>query len=284
MKRFISLFLSLVLLLAAAPALAHERWEHDEELEYVLFRDRNYADSHPTTGQIIKRIEDAAYLAIDQFNENGKEDLKRLNDDKIPGIPTSLDEFKFSGNYAHRQFTHRGWNVTYDENAHWPIRQTILKNTVRTKLFSSMEGPLAWLPWSSERGNLDRKAEAFSVLVYYVHVLGDHIEAEKYTALAYVAPLANYNDRDNPGVSPDLMRYLAILFADQTDSEQYKSMIQDLEMLAESSNTLYHTTGGIREEQFPEYHQKALNLLETLATYVPDLLKKEEFFHNAFYK
>lgn len=36
------------------------------------------------------------------------------------------------------------------------------------------------------------------------------------------------------------------------------------------------------EEQFPEYHQCALDLLETLAAYMPDLLKKEPFFHAAF--
>ena len=129
-----------------------------------------------------------------------------------------------------------------------------------------------------------KQCEAFAILVYYVHVLGDHIEAEKHTALAYVAPLSNSHDRDNPGIIPDLMRYLPVLFADQTDSEQYKSMMQDLEHLAEKSDRLYIGTGGVSEEQFPEYHQCALDLLETLATYVPDLLKKEPFFHSTFFE
>ena len=284
MKRIICLLLALVLLTAAAPALAHDRDEHDEELEYVLFRDRYYSDTHPTTGKIIQRIEDAAYLAIDQYNGSGTTELKNLNDDKIPGIPSSIDQINFTSNYAHRDYTHRGWNVTYSADSHWTERQAILKNTIRAKLFTPMEGTFSWLPWSSERGDLDRKAEAFAVLVYYVHILGDHIEAEQYKALTYVAPLANYNDRDNPGIIPDLMKYLAILFEDQTGSEQYKSMMQELEMLADSSDKLYHSTGGIREEQFPQYHQNAEDLVEKLATYVPDLLKKEEFFHKAFFE
>ena len=288
MKRFGSLFFVLALLLTMiSPALAHDRTEHNEELEYVLFRDRHYSDSHPTTGSIVKRLEDASYLAIDQYNGDGTTELNNLIADKIPGIPASVSEFDFTGNYAHRMFTHRGWNITYDEKAHWPVRQTILKNTIRTKLFSKVETPLAWFPWLSDQvyGNEnERKCEAFAVLVYYVHALGDHIEAEKYTALAYVAPLSNSHDRDNPGIIPDLIIYLPVLFEGQTDSEQYKSMMQDLELLAETSDRLYTGTGGVREEQFPEYHQCALDLLETLATYVPELLKKEAFFHSTFYE
>ena len=288
MKRFFSL-LSLVVLMVvmAIPALAHDKTKHNEELEYVLFRDRYYADSHPTTGAIVKRLEDASYLAIDQYNGDGATELGNLNVDKIPGIPTSIADFDFSANYAHRQYTHRGWNVTYDEKAHWPVRQTILINTIRAKLFSKVESPIAWFPWLSDQlygdGNA-KQCEAFAVLVYYVHVLGDHIEAEKHTALAYVAPLSNSHDRDNPGIIADLMRYLPVLFEDRKDSEQYKSLMQDLEHLAEKSDRLYTETGGIREEQFPEYHQCALDLLETLATYVPDLLKKEPFFHSTFFE
>ena len=288
MKRFVSLFFLVVLLLmTAVPALAHDRYEHDAELEYVLFQDRTYSASHPITGDIIRRVEDASYLAVDQFNGYGTAELNNLIADKIPGIPSSIDEIDFTGNYAHRNFTHRGWNATYNAKAHWPLRQTILINTVRAKLFSKVESPVAWFPWLSDRlygdGNA-RQSEAFAVLVYYVHVLGDHIEAERYTALAYVAPLSNSHDRDNPGIIRDLLRYFPDLFSDQTDSKQYRSMVQDLEQLAEKSERLYTGTGGVREEQFPEYHQCALDLLETLATYVPDLLKKEAFFHSTFFE
>ncbi|MBE5807202.1 MAG: hypothetical protein E7317_02555 [Clostridiales bacterium] len=287
MKRFFSLLSVVVLLVVMAiPVLAHDKTKHNEELEYVLFRDRHYADSHPITGAIVKRLEDASYLAIDQYNGNGTTELSNLIADKIPGIPTSIADFDFSANYAHRKYTHRGWNVTYNENAHWPLRQTILKNTIRAKLFSKVETPLAWFPWLSDQlyGNENEsQCEAFAVLVYYVHILGDHIEASKHTALNYVAPLSNSHDRDNPGIIPELIKYLPILFKGQTESEQYNSMIQDLQQLADTADRLYNVTGGVREEQFPEYHQCALDLLETLATYVPDLLKKEPFFHSTFF-
>ena len=288
MKRLTCLIIVLVmLLLVALPALAHDRTEHDEELEYVLFRDRTYADSHPTVRDIIKRVEDASYLAIDQFNGNGSTELNNLIADKIPDIPLSISEFDFSSNYSHRKYTHRGWNLTYDEQAHWPIRQKILLNTIRAKLFSKVESPISWFPWLSDKvygnGN-EKQCEAFAVLVYCVHILGDHIEAEKHTALAYVAPLSNSHDSNNPGIIPELMKYLPVLFEGQTDSEQYKSMMQDLQQLADIADRLYTGTGGVREEQFPEYHQCALNLLETLATYIPDLLKNEQFFRTTFFE
>ena len=99
MKRFGSLFFVLALLLTMiSPALAHDRTEHNEELEYVLFRDRHYSDSHPTTGSIVKRLEDASYLAIDQYNGDGTTELNNLIADKIPGIPASVSEFDFTGN------------------------------------------------------------------------------------------------------------------------------------------------------------------------------------------
>ena len=154
-------------------------------------------------------------------------------------------------------------------------------------MFAKVESPLAWFPWLSKQvygdGN-EKQCEAFAVLVYYVHILGDHIAADKPAALAYVAPLSNSHDRDNPGIIPDLIKYLPILFEGQTDSEQYKSMMQDLEQLSVVADRLYNGTGGVREEQFPEYHQCASDLLETLKIYIPDLLKKESFFHTTFFE
>lgn len=100
----------------------------------------------------------------------------------------------------------------------------------------------------------------------------------------YVAPLSNSHDRDNPGIIPDLMRYFPVLFEGQPDNEQYRSMMKDLQQLADIADRLYTGTGDVREEQFPEYHQCALNLPETLATYIPDLLKKESFFHSTFFE
>ena len=129
-KRVISFLLAMVICFSfVVPAYAHERGEHDEDIEYVLFGNKDYKSTHPITASKIQAIEDAAYLCVDQFNGNGKEALENLNSEDIPGIPKSIEEFDFNSNYAHRNFTHRGWNVPYDEKAHWPIRQQILINT-----------------------------------------------------------------------------------------------------------------------------------------------------------
>lgn len=46
-----------------------------------------------------------------------------------------------------------------------------------------------------------------------------------------------------------------------------------------------YSAGGVNtEEKFNENNACALELLETLNTYIPQLLKKERFFSNTFYK
>ena len=40
MKKTVSLLLAMVLLLGVIPAVAHDKTEHNEELEYVLFGDQ----------------------------------------------------------------------------------------------------------------------------------------------------------------------------------------------------------------------------------------------------
>ena len=62
------------------------------------------------------------------------------------------------------------------------------------------------------------------------------------------------------------------------------NMTSDFMIILRMIRDKYTGTGGVGEKQFPEYHQCALDLLETLATYVPDLLKKEQFFNTTFFE
>lgn len=287
-KRLMSFFLAFVLILSCCVfAYAHDRGEHDGDIEYVLFGDAEYKNTHPLHSRKIQAIEDAAYLCVDQYNGNGREALENLQKEKIPGIPKSIDEFDFNSNYAHRNFTHRGWNVNYDAKAHWPVRQQILFNTVDKVLFSDLK-PLSWFPWLSNavygNSNYTKQCESFCILIYYTHIIGDHIEAKKHTALAYVDPLTNLDDRDNPGIIPDLIKCCAVLFESQADTYLYREFIQELEYLQDCSDKLTSSQGGVNtDEKFVPYHQCAEDLLETLATYVPKLLKNEKFFSNAFF-
>lgn len=304
-KRIFSVFLMILLCISLQPsAFAHDKDEHYEELEYVLFGNRYYKDTHPVHAKIIQAIEDATYLAIDQFNGQGTQELDRLRNEGIPDLPSSIAEINFSANYSHRFFTHRGWNVNYDVKSHWEERRKILNNTVNKELFSSVSTPLDWFPWLQEaiygKNAYEQQCENFCILVYYVHILGDHIEAgeeksigggatrtktlkEKTAGLAYVAPLANTHDRDNPGIIPDLIKCFTVLFKSQSESYMYRNLMQDLQELRERSERVYYSTGGVNtEEKFEEYNACAKDLLEVLAQYVPEMLKKEEFFKNTF--
>lgn len=282
------MFLAMLLcVLGISQTYAHDRTEHDEDIELILLKNKHYTrdnkNKHPDRIRKIKAIEDAAYLCLDQYNGNGGDDLQSLNQENIPDIPETISEIDFSSNYAHRRYTHRGWNVDYDAKAHWEVRKKILYNTVQAELFSTIDDP-STLFSKQKRKNQKEQCEAFCVLIYYIHVLGDHMEADKHTALAYVAPLTSADDR-NPGVIPELLKYCPDLFKSQKNSRKYKSFIMELHLIQERSIKLTGSTGGVNtEDEFKEYHQCAVDLYNALSKYVPDLLKKEDFFYNSFYK
>lgn len=292
MKNFlkqISLCMVVMICLSCViPVYAHNRDVHDGDIEYVLFGDREYKNTHPLAAEKIQAIEDAAYLCIDQYNGSGKDTLENLKKEKISDIPDSIKVIDFKSNYTHRYYTHRGWNVTTNsDKAHWPRRQKILINTVDKELFSNSKSLISKVPVLSnifaneEMKENRRKCESFSVLIYYVHILGDHDEAKEYSSLAAVDPLTNLNDRDNPGVIPDLVKYCGILFEDQEDTYTYKNFMQELEELENQSDKLTSSKGGINtDEKFESYHQYANDLLNVLGEYIPGMLKKEYFFKN----
>ena len=298
--KYIILVILVLLTPKAFPDSNHDRGEHDRQIEYVLFGDKDYKTSHPDDKENISLLEDAVALALDQFNGSGEDLLKHLQNAKIPDLPKSINEFDISSNYSHRQYTHRGWNVVYDEKSHWQERQKILRNTVKKVVFSSVETNLDWFPWLSEKvygkNNYDLQSEAFCELLYCIHILGDHLEAEKYDALGYVNALSRPNDPNNPGIIPDLLRCIEKLFPTQGGSNQgggekvvgnhtYNALKNELEVLQQTSDGLVSSKGGVdTEEEFTEYHQCAQDLLETLASYIPMLLKEELFFRKTFYE
>ena len=289
-KYAVGIITSIVLVLVAALTVtAHDNnSHHDRELEYVLFGQENYKSTHPAISDSVQMLQDAAYLCLDQFNGEGKSDLEYLTKQGVSDIPSQIKEFDFTGNYAHRNLTHRGWNVSYEERAHWQLRQDILMNTIEKVFFSDETSVLSKIPFAEDIfGNKDEheeQIESMAVFIYCVHVLGDHLEAEKYNALGFVDPLTRPNDSDNPGLIPDITDALKVLFQEQQDSYTYSALIQQLNSLENTSNRLVGDKGGVdTDEEFEEYHQCAEDLLEALAAYVPILLKKESYFHDVFY-
>ena len=286
LRKFIEILLIVIsCLMFSSIVFGHGRNEHDDEIEYVLFGDRYYADSHPQVKDIIQALEDAAFLCVDQFNGNGTQELANLVSRKVPNLPKSISEIDFSSNYFHRYYTHRGWNIDSGEKAHWPLRQSILLNTVEKELFCENRDLISHITGFFGSGDRNKeKIESFSILLYYVHIIGDHLEADKYSALAYIAPLTRVHDTENPGVIPELIQCCRKLFKSQENSRQFISFIQEMEDLQNTSDSMVGSVGGVNTaEKFSIYHQCADDLLETLSIYIPQLLQNEDFFRNVFF-
>ncbi|MBR3315763.1 MAG: hypothetical protein IKG18_16685 [Atopobiaceae bacterium] len=292
------------------PCYAYLTEDHNAQIEYVLFGDGDYKSNHPKHADMIQSIEDAVYLCVDQYNGNGQDKLDYLIKERdVPDLPKSIEAIDFSGNYAHRGPTHSGWNGEHAKKCQWPVRQRILLNTVKHELFPSDATLLTWFPWAEEivfknevarRGESDKQCESFCIMLYYVHILGDHIYAgdearnnkdgeltlkQKQTGLAYIDPLTRPNDTVNPGIIPDLESCFAVLFASQEDSGLYRDLISKLDEYKQISDSLVNSKGGIdTEEEFEKYNQCSKDLLETLAEYVPEMLRKEPFFYDALYR
>ena len=283
-KSIIHLLIVLMVLQSCClTVLAHDRKEHDADIESVLFGNTEYKNTHPIVSEKIQYLEDATYLCVDQFNGSGAAELKNLQNAGISDMPNTIKEFDFSGNYSHRSNTHRGWNVSYPSNSHWDIRQRILRNTVNEIVFKTSDTPFSWLPWRSGEKNTKKQSESFCVLLYYTHVIGDHIEAKKYQDLAYIDHLTNLNDPNNPGIIPDLIKYSEVLFESQKNTYKYNSYIREMTRLKDRSDQLERSVGGVNtEEKFVEYHQVAIDLLQVLRTHIPELLRNEDFFSKTF--
>ena len=204
-----------------------------------------------------------------------------------------MKEFNFQESPArHRYYTHRGWNLGDEDKAHWSVRQQLLLNTIDKELFSTENVIADFFSDVFQRDNYEKKQrESFAILLYYVHILGDHLEAGKKTApmdkmnaVALIAPLTrpNYDTQNNPAIIPELIACVKILFKSQEKDRFFNDFIQDLEEIRERSSAITDSKDGLNTGNFNEYNKCAEDLLESLASYVPTLLEKEDFFRDAF--
>lgn len=273
----LAVLLSFSMALNSISVFAHDQNEHNKELEEVLFgNDSARNDLTDKSQNALDAIEAAAYLALDQYNGNGKKQLDLLKKEGVHGIPKTIDEIDFGGNNYHRIYTHRGWNFNYSSDlAHWPVRKKLLLDTVNTKMkFGIMSN--RWTGYSN-------KCDSFAALVYYVHVLGDHIEDEKYLASGPKIELA-YPQSGEPGIVSELIKISEILFEDQADTLTYQAYIQKLYTIQIKAQSLVSKTGGITQERFEEYHSYSEDLMEVLKLYASVLLKEEDFFNKTFFQ
>lgn len=273
--KIIALLLAIILFLPGR-ASAYNSDEHNKYLREVLFGDTAVRNT-----DVLDALNDASAIAIDQHNGDGQSTLDELrNDHKIKGLPSDVNKFNVGHGYLHRNYTHKGWTYNYTENdgkdeAHWSdIRKGILLKTVNQSFdFGFLSGkPLM--------GYSDQ-CEGLAAMIYYVHVLGDHIANESYSSNYEEIPLVKGNGQY--GLIEDLEYYSGLLFTDHS-TRTYKSYISELERIKDELDGIYYSPSDLEDpEIYIQYHNYASEIMECLKEYVPLLIKKEKFFQKVFY-
>ena len=286
-------------LLFPGQAYAHERSDHNKELERVLFGTDNYKSIHRNDipGKAIRALESAVYLCIDQFGGNGADDLETLRSYGVAGLPKSVDELEPQGHLSartHRSFSHRGWDYKYKiDKANWEVRKSILINTVES-IFDFKALP-TWLV------GVDDRCNSFAAFVYYVHVLGDYLEDDTYSKFngsgngLKIAFARNHPNDDNPDIFWELEKHLEVVLESQLHSRLFGQLKMDLRGIASRSRKIVAQSGGINnDEKFKEIHPLVEELMALLAggsapglynyaNRIHRLLSKEDYFAKVFY-
>ena len=286
MKRrlLIVILLVVMLLSSSVPCMAHDKEGHNRFLEEVLFGRDGYISVLSEKGQkALTALEYASYLAVDQFNGKGTEELYFLKRTyKVPGLPSTISTFDFSGNQFHRSYTHRGWDHEYiQDKANWGIRRNLLLATTEQVFdFSVFSGKILGYDFGYAE-----KCNSFAALIYYVHIIGDHEARASYKVTDVMMPLAQAHvDVNNPDILSEVKHHLQVIFADQQNTHKYKTLMQELDALAGEARSLAATPGGINtDEKFIVFKDQVLELLTLLQDYVPNMLKDETFFTEVFY-
>lgn len=280
-KKIITFVLVFMTLLTLIPldTFAFSAKDHNAYLRQVLFG--NEAVKNTDT---LDALNDAVALSIDQHGSDGSEYLTELNDLGIKGLPKSIDEFKGPGGPTHRNYTHKGWNYNYKEegvdSAKWSsVRKKIILDTVNQEFdFGFWSGKkLLW-----HKFEYDEQCESFSALIYYVHIIGDHISNTTYHSNYEEIPLIKGNEKY--GIIEELEKYSQKLISDTKDNVTYNNYITALEEIKASIQKIYSSQNDLDDpEVYEEYHQYAIDLMDCLIDYMPLLLQKEEFFQKTFY-
>ena len=277
-KRLIALLSQTVILsLSLSYAIASDRDVHDGYMLQVLFgkgfKEESYSEKELMA---IEALEAASYLAVDQYNGNGVDELKILSEYRVSSLPSSISEIDFPGNQYHRRYTHRGWMGPYnnedrpypDDKAHWNTRKSILLQTTK-KVFGFND--------SQSRLN-----DSLSAVIYYIHILGDHIVETDYQKMnSDMIGVGGRNDQYD--IIHQLISHFDILFTSPTSTNRYNSFRSQLRLLNNEFSNLVNKDGGVNTpEKQTEYSALAKKLMDLLIKHVPELLQEEAYFSKVF--
>ena len=312
MKRILSIILVFcsVLLLLPYNAFGSGHEEHDKQMEYVVFGDEDYSKNHPgKIADIVTSLHYATYFCIDQYNYNKQaasddQKLAFLKDRNVSGLPKNVVDYINYNAFGekHRLYTHRGWSYSYSstelQKSHWETRKEILIATVKKEFDPGLANNV--LSFFGNDGaqsvteNFDSKCKRFAELLYYIHLVGDHIydheeleksglkEDQPYSVKDLIIYLGG--TRDDATIIHDLKVCLNSLFSDQKD---VNSLIKELDRIEKEIDTVRYVEGKVgglnTVGRYMKYSSYAQDVLEALHEYVPDLLRNEAFFARVFY-
>lgn len=282
---------AILLVLFSVPAYAFPSQTHDSHLETALFGPDGLETNDEKALDAFEALKHASYLCIDQYNGGGQEmHLDALLEiqgeywvDFLPtrgNYPKSIADIDYQSNYAHRAYTHLGWDYEYQEynqekvpdwlSSRWPKRQDLLRSTVEAVFdFNS------W-PFSIESPTGENICE----LIYYIHILGDHIYFEDYSTYIktakFICPLGGYDNKTT--IIDELTEELDELFS--TDASE---LIRKLETIDMDLRAICDADGIVSEANFQQYQTYAKEVLEVLSSDLPGLLKMQPYFSDVFY-
>lgn len=303
-KRIAFVFLILLIIGSiVSAAYAHDdQSEHDKDLKYALFGSRDKVLSGEAK-DVFQAISDAAAVSIDQFSPNTtsrwkegtynelQDELETLN---LPKISTEFDDLDLNSKVTkngknvtantHRKYTHMGWNYKYYPNEEfWEKRKNVLLHVVNWTLFND-SATFKGVPWARDLLYApSEQCEAFCAVVYYIHILGDHIEGNTPDKLTDLEPLIQYTSLSTPGIIAELKEQLQIVFASQTGGWTYAKLMEELSNLEHEAEQNCGMWGSIdTEEKCKKNQEYAKELLKILSDNLPTLLEKEDFFKDCF--
>lgn len=271
----ISVIIILSVILSSADA--SDRDVHDGYMLQVFFG-KNFIEENYSEKELksINALEAASYLAVDQYNGNGAEELKTLSDYRVPSLPKSISKIDFSANQYHRRYTHRGWFGPYnnedrpypDDKAHWNMRKEILLRTTK-KVFD----------FHDDQSHIN---DSLSAVIYYIHILGDHIAETDYHKMnSDMIGVGGRNDQYD--IIHQLIYHFDILFTSPASTNRYNSFRSQLRLLNNEFSDLVNQDGGVNtSEKQTAYSGLAKKLMNLLIKHVPELLQEEIYFSKVF--
>ena len=293
-RRLTALLLCLALCLLPAPqAGAHDAGEHWKEIRYVLFgQERTPSSLDKDQRQKLNDLLYATQLCIDQFGGSCASYLSSLHNNHYRHLPKSISEIDlYATANDHRLYTHRGWNESYEdmsngENPDWTQRWQQRKKLLTDVAEQIFDFDGRWSVFDVLGYPCTTECDAFCRLLYYVHLLGDHAAFTTYSynrvikgqqGKNQVMPLASTR---GDCVFSELQEAAMELFGETETSE----LNRELEEIKGRVIELLNDPEAMKsQEDLDKYKGFIQDVLDTLAKYIPNLLKETDFFSKVFY-